>query len=582
MIFRWKLFCSYCLLALVMSAAFYVNANRFLEKRLIEESRQGLLTQARLAGIMLSQHTGGGLQGAAAQIAATSRSRVTILDTAGHVLADSGVTAEQLGELENHLSRPEVAAALQQESGESQRYSQTLKTDMLYLAMRCTVGSSPGIIRLALPLSHLDAAQSALHRILGMTAGGILVLALLFSLILSTIISRPLRTMADAAARFGIGDHSVRIPVTTDRETGYLAVVLNQMAERITEQMQRLQRDKERLDAILSGIGEGLIVLDQAGMIVLASPEFIRQFNLGGQPEGRLLVEVTRHPGIISAWNTITAAGEPLSREIYFEGTDTTLLSHWTPLASRGGQGTVAVFLDISATRRLETVRQDFLANVSHELRTPMAVIRGYAETLLDQNLLAADPEKGSRFIATIHAHTGRLTCLLDDILALSRLESSGAALKRIPLDLSELLKKVAGLYREQASSKGLSLDLDLPAAGLRRLPADPERIEQVLVNLLENALKYTSEGSIRIQAREVDDSVEVSVADTGIGIPHKDIGRIFERFYRVDAARSRELGGTGLGLSIVKHIVQLHGGTISVTSEPGIGSTFSFRITAV
>jgi two-component system phosphate regulon sensor histidine kinase PhoR len=255
------------------------------------------------------------------------------------------------------------------------------------------------------------------------------------------------------------------------------------------------------------------------------------------------------------------------------------VLIHWVPLLKNGSlEGIVAVFHDITDLKRLEKVRRDFVANVSHELRTPVTVIKGYAETLLAGEI-TADTERAQRFVGIIHDHAERLANLIGDLLSISEIESGELSLDLAPLRLEVVALRAASLLEQQARAKGISVDI----SGLDTAPsvlADHDRIEQVLVNLLDNAIKYTPDnGAVTISARDERDKVLVAVTDTGIGIPPRELPRLFERFYRVDKGRSRDEGGTGLGLSIVKHIVQLHGGTATVESTPGKGSTFSFTL---
>jgi len=297
--------------------------------------------------------------------------------------------------------------------------------------------------------------------------------------------------------------------------------------------------------------------------------------------EGKKLVEISRHPDLMEAF---TDLGKPdvdqLVREISIQPNDCTLFTHWAPLNVDGvRQGIVAVFHDISDLKKAENMRRDFVANVSHELRTPVTVIKGYAETLLD-GILESDPVRAIRFVEIIASHSERLTNLINDILTLSSLETKEAVLELNPIDVSGTISKACMLLQERAVKKNITILNESSGAALPRVMADQGRLEQVLVNLLENAIKYTPDGgSVRLFTEDDDTYVKVSVADTGIGIPFKDLPRIFERFYRVDEARTREQGGTGLGLAIVKHIVQLHDGNVSVTSEPGQGSVFSFTL---
>lgn len=572
MTFRWKLFLSYLVLALLMTGTVLLYVNWSLEQRLVDESRANLLQQARLARLLLENTHGQPPQRMAEQLGRAITARVTLIAPDGRVLADSDVRGDQVAGLENHREREEVRQALQQGSGSALRHSATLRTTMLYVAL-----SGPGpqstILRLALPLDYLDRATDSLHRVLGGAFLLVLVLASAFSVLLSRMSTSPLRLMADAAARIGLGERGVRIPVTDRDEVGNLARVLNEMADRIEGQVQTLAGEERRLDTILRGMGEGVMVLDSQGVITLVNPAFRRQFNLNGEVEGRPLAEVCRHPDLLEALEEHQRSGAEVVREVHLQLPELVLSTHWVPLGDQ--QGAVAVFHDISDLKRVEAIRRDFVANASHELRTPVAVIKGYAETLLDGGL--QDAERSRQFVQIIASHAERLTNLINDILTLSKLESKETTLICHPLDVCGLLRKAGLLMGEHTRQQGITLSIDCPEAGLPKVSADHGRLEQVLLNLLDNAIKYTPPGgTVTLAAEQRGQQVALVVSDTGVGIPAKDLPRIFERFYRVDEGRSREQGGTGLGLAIVKHIVQLHGGEIQVTSEPGRGSRFT------
>lgn len=583
MSFRWKLFVSYLLLCLVLVVGLFLAVDHLLVKRLTEESRESLLNQARLAAMMAEQQSTAKPQELVKKLGAGIRARVTLIAADGRVLGDSGVQDDRIAFVDNHAGRSEVREAMVTGSGTSLRYSTTLRTTMLYVAVRCPVQGIPGVVRLALPLERLDAAKRALHVLLGGTVLLLLVAAALLSVVFSNITSRPLREIADAAARIGIGEKGVRISLSgRSGEIGYLAQVLNDMAGRIESQMHRISSEQQRLSAILRGMGEGVMVTDRLGSVMLVNPAFMRLFGITGEVTGRPLVDICRHPDLLQAFETQRESGDEMTCEIAIPATSLVLLAHWVPLLDDSGtrQGTVAVFHDISELKRLETMRRDFVANVSHELRTPVAVIKGYAETLLD-GALEGPPDSSRRFVEIIGHHAGRLTSLINDILTLSRLEGRDADLHLLPLDIVPVVEKVRMLLEDHAGGKGLSLKVS--ASGhIPRVLGDQGQLEQVLLNLLDNAVKYTPQGgSVTVTVRPEGARVAVVVADTGSGIPGKDLSRIFERFYRVDEARSREQGGTGLGLAIVKHIVQLHGGEIKVESEPGKGSVFTVCLPA-
>lgn len=576
MSFRWKLFLSYVALSLVITGAGFGYVNHLLEKRLIEESRINLQHQAQLASMLAREQRELPPQQLAQQIGSGIRARVTLIAANGQVLGDSEIENSQVSQMENHADRPEVQQAVASGSGWSMRYSATLRTTMMYVATRCSFAHSTGVVRLALPLEYFDKAKRTLHNLLGAAVTLLLMSSLLLSAFLSNVTSKPLREIADAAARIGIGERGVRIPTGRGEEIDYLARVLNEMAMRIEDQMHRLTSEQQRLSAILRGMGEGVMVTDTRGTIMLVNPAFRKLFGLQGDVEGRPLVEVCRHPDLLHAFEEQRESGTEVTCEITIPVTNLVLMAHWVPLSGESGKrGTVAVFHDISDLKRVETMRRDFVANVSHELRTPVAVIKGYAETLLD-GALEESSERSRRFVEIIVSHSERLTNLINDILTLSKLEAKDASLALHPLDLCSTVRKAQMLMEDHARAKGIRLSASCPEPAPKVL-ADQGQLEQVLLNLLDNAIKYTPDGGdVTIQIAEAAKGVQISVSDSGIGIPSKDLPRIFERFYRVDEGRSREQGGTGLGLAIVKHIVQLHGGEISVSSQADKGSIFT------
>lgn len=581
---QWKLMASHLVLLLLMGGALFVYLNHTLESYLVAEIRENLLHEASLARLMAARDTKNlrrDAPAAASLIGREIRARVTVITMSGEVLGDSEVRPEDLPGLENHLSRPEVQEALKTGSGSSVRYSATLHTPMMYVALPFTSAEKPqGVLRLALPLSALEKAKASLHTILGASLGLAAILSLFLSYILSGVTSRTLRAMAAIASQIGKGEFGRRIPVKSRDELGELALVMNEMAGRIEAQITRIYAEKNRLNTILRGMGEGLMVTDANGVVTLVNPAFRTLFAIRDEVEGKPLIDITRRPALHDSFKMLLNTRNERVEEITLQlPEERTILTHWVPLLEADGlTGVVAVFHDISDIKRLEKVRRDFVANVSHELRTPVTVIKGYAETLLS-GALENDPERARRFFEVIHAHSERLAGLISDLLTLSELESGGVPMEPAPIALEGAVLQVSKLLEKKAEDKGIAIECS-SISGRPPVLADRGRLEQVLINLLDNAIKYTpAGGSVKIFAQDEGERVKVSVADTGIGIPPKDLPRIFERFYRVDEARSRDQGGTGLGLSIVKHIVQLHGGTVSVESAPGKGSTFSFTL---
>jgi len=581
---QWKLMASYLFLVLFIGGVFFAYLSHTLNHHLTAEIRQNLATEARLTQMIARRDIGRMRDDAPAVAAAISRearARVTIILAGGEVAGDSEIPPEQLKTVENHLNRPEVQQALKSGSGEAIRYSATVKTPMLYVAVPLkTAGGEEGVVRLALPLTALEQAKGSIRTLLAASLAVSLLAALVLSYILSRLTSRSLRTITILAKQIGRGDFSRRIPVPTRDEVGELARVMNDMAARIEEQMERTSSERNRLDTILRGMGEGLMVSDANGLITLVNPAFLDLFSLNQNVEGRHIIEIARHPALNDAFKAIVASRvERVEKMTLALGGEKHVLTHWVPLVDSGElQGVVAVFHDITDLTKLENIRRDFVANVSHELRTPVTVIKGYAEALID-GAMESDPERARRFVEIILGHSERLAALIGDLLTLSQLEAGNMNLEKTTVRPDQVARHALELLEPKAARKGIAVDCS-GLAGAPPVLADPGRLEQVLVNLLDNAIKYTPEGgSISFTVASEGTMVRIGVKDTGVGIPPKDLSRVFERFYRVDAARSRDEGGTGLGLSIVKHIVQLHGGTVGVESEPGKGSVFWFTL---
>lgn len=582
---QWKLMASYLALVILIGTILYGYLSHTLRNNLDTEIRENLFNETRLVKVMTTKEIAD-LDRDAPALARTAgkeiKARVSIIRKDGKVAGDSELTDTELLKLENHASRPEFIQAIENGQGVATRFSATLGTNMIYTALPFhTTSGQTGVIRLALPLSRVDAAMTSLGTILGASLLLAVICSLLLSYILSSITSRPLRSMAAAAARIGKGEFGSRIPISSSDEIGELAEVLNEMAEKTESQLERISAEKNRLDTILRGMGEGVIVTNDAGIVTLANPAFRALFSLDQSCIGKALIEIARQPALNNALKKVLNSREELLEElVMLVPEEKNILTHWVPLLEESKLiGTVAVFHDITDLKMLEKIRKDFVANVSHELRTPVSVIKGYAETILSegQNLPA---EKLVQFTEVIHSHAERLAHLINDLLTLSRIESGAIPLEPVPVSILSAVNRVTHLLDQKALGKEVTLTKTAALAALPDIQADPDKLEQILINLLDNAIKFTpAGGTITVDATDLGDRVRIDVKDTGIGIPAKDIPRIFERFYRVDTARSRELGGTGLGLSIVKHIVQAHGGSVAVESTPGKGSIFSFTM---
>ncbi|MDZ4186138.1 MAG: ATP-binding protein [Desulfuromonadales bacterium] len=573
---RWKLLATYLLVLFVMGSTLFVYLDRSLKEKLTGNLRNSLFHEAEITALF--SNSAPLSPPLVREIATRTAARVTIIAADGTVLADSQVEDVNLAAVENHLSRPEITAALQTGRGSAVRYSTTIGVDMLYAAVRLNpTAAEKGVIRLALPLQSVKEAQDSFRQslILAFLFAGLL--AAILSLLLIQIFSNTLQNLREGAKRFGSGDFRRKLIVTGNDEIADLARVMNAMAENLNLQMIDLEKQRNRLDTILRGMGEGLLVADRSGKVLLLNPAFTALFHVEDEALGQPLINLSRHPALHETFRRVLKGRSEETREFALES-GATLLTHWVPLLDNHELiGVVAVFHDISELKRLETIRRDFVANVSHELRTPVTVIRGYAETL-SSGLIANDPATAARFATVIKNHAERLTALINDLLTLSQLEAQGQALTLIPCDLGERLQHCCELVKPKAEEKGIHITTSPLPEG--KVLADAQRLEQILFNLLDNAVKYTpAGGAVTINVSSDGELVRIAIDDTGPGVPETARQRIFERFYRADAGRSREEGGTGLGLAIAKHLVGLHGGSIGVTNRREGGSSFFFTL---
>jgi two-component system phosphate regulon sensor histidine kinase PhoR len=385
--------------------------------------------------------------------------------------------------------------------------------------------------------------------------------------------------MIQISQKFSKGDFSRRIIKTSKDEIGELANTLNKMAEDLEGKIKEIKAQNQKLAAIFDSMIEGVIIVDKTSRIISINPTIEKIFGVSRkEAEGRFFLEAIRNNSIYEIINNVLNEGKSLSAEIDLVlPVYKTFEVNATPISENNiVGGCLVVIHDITEIRRLETIRSDFVANVSHELKTPLTSIKGFVETLLEGAL--DDKENNRNFLKIIQSHTARLDNLVDDLLSLSHLESKEIILKKTKFHLRQLTEEVISGFKSQLKNKNIEIKDELSASV--SLAADKNRIEQVITNLIDNAIKFNKEkGFIRIYAEEKNGRVKITIEDSGIGIPQKDIPRIFERFYRVDKARSRELGGTGLGLSIVKHIIELHSGSVGVESNEGFGSRFWFSL---
>lgn len=552
------------------------------------EVERELIARARIAqgeaALLLQHNDVAGLQTFCAIIAATTNSRVTILLPNGRVLADSH---EDPARMDNHADRPEVVAALQGRVAPTRRYSYTIQAEMLYVAVPLTHdGARLGVLRTALPTASLE------RRLVPLRRGIMLTAALLFGLLgattwlLNRSLNEPLRAMRQWTAELAAGKSPRRLIPAGPEAVASLAVALDRMAAAMTGHLNRISQQRNELEAVFGSMVEGVLTVDAEERIRSFNPAALTLLGLDpGKVKGRSTLEAVRNLELQRFIKATLAASDTQEGEIVLpdaKGAGRSFYLRGVPLKAEDHHATGALIVlgDVTNLRRLEAVRRDFVANVSHELKTPITSITGFVETLLDGAL--TEPDNARRFLEIIHKQAKRLHAIVEDLLALSRLEQ-GAEKQGLILTSQPLLPRIAAATETclpAATAKGITLRQECPDSLVASL--NPPLFEQALVNLIDNAIKYSPAGSnVLVSATATEEEVVISVQDQGVGIAARDQARIFERFFRVDKARSSTMGGTGLGLSIVRHIVQAHAGRITLESALGQGSTFAIHLPA-
>ncbi|MHC4940713.1 MAG: ATP-binding protein [Planctomycetota bacterium] len=510
------------------------------------------------------------------KLAAEVGNRVTIVAPDGRVLADS--SHDNVSAMENHGARPEVVAA-KSENGVAlrARYSETLGRELLYAASR--IGESEAVVRVARDYRGVQEELARVTRAFWFLVAGLIVFCVVAAVVFARRVAKPVEELTRASEAVEKGHLDTRVYPTGEDELSALGHSFNRMTEQLAESLDSARSETARLGALLEGMSEGVLAIDDTEQVSFLNGNAREILGLGSESEvvGRPLFELVRDPRILSIAQMAAEKRSPREAEIVQEGPPRrTLLVHARPVGAQGPD-TILVISDRSRMRRLERMRSDFVSNVSHELRTPLSSIAAAVETLEDEEA-RVDPETGARFVAMVKRNVVRLEALLNDILALSRLESRPETLRRVPIDLAALIRISGEELQQRAGAAGLKLHV----RGERRVlvRGDAQLLRRISDNLIMNAISYTPEGGsidVRIACNGAD--AVLTVEDTGIGIPHADLDRIFERFYRVDKARSRSAGGTGLGLAIVKHAVGLHDGSVVVESDVGERSRFTVRI---
>lgn len=571
-------------LVAVVAVAWYFF--RVIDKRTMDNARSELTVRAGLAARLIPvdafDDTPGTAQAICQEAAPLSGVRLTVINTSGKVIAD---TEHDPAAMENHASRPEMAKALQGSIGDILRYSDTVKVRMMYVAVPVNKdGRVVGVIRAAAAVPEIDRSVAVLHDKVRTMAIVILLAAALVSYLAARRVSRPVESLRATAERFGNGDFSTRAPSSCWLELAELATALNTMADRLKDRIETVYRQKNELETVLSSMVEGVVAVNARGEMMSMNQAAASLFGMDEvKDRGRHVCEVVHDPDIQAMVSTVLEKGGVADIEVEYGGAPGCWMKvRGAPLADASGRcGAVLVAEDYTQRRELDRMRRDFVANASHELQTPIAAIKGAIETL--QGGALSDPDSARQFTDMAARQAERLEQLAGDLLKLSSVEH-GMEARRIVMEvvpLADVLRAAVDSCRPAADARRISVHVRCSAEV--RVAANVRLLEQAVINLLDNAIKYSEpDKAVWVEGGETVNGVEVSVRDQGFGIESPHLDRIFERFYRVDKARSREAGGTGLGLSIVRHIAMAHGGSVRVSSVVGEGSVFAIHLPVV
>lgn len=580
----WQIFPAFLLITLFSLLAVSWYASNSLQHFFLDQTARDLKIRALLVEKQIVAHLAPlnavEVDAICKEIGKQSATRVTVILPSGQVIGDSRETPQQM---DNHADRPEIAMALKGNPGQSTRYSNTLRQQMMYVAVPLQRNQSIlGVIRTSVPITSIKGELRSIQTRIALGGLLIAVLAAWISLLISRRIIRPIEEMKKGTDRFADGDLTHRLAAPNSEELASLAEALNQMAAQLDRRIKTIVSQRNELETVLASMLEGVVAIDNEERIININA--VAAGFLDCETEecpGRNLQEVIRNSALQLFVHQSIYSKVPKEDDIslYHNG-EKTLHLQSSPLldANKEQIGTLVVFDDVTHLRRLEDMRRDFVANVSHEIKTPLTAIKGFVETLCLGDV--DKPEESERFLDIIQKHVDRLSSIVEDLLSLSRIEQEDER-KAIQIEkgkILDVLKSAMQICRSKAEEK--KIDIHPICEAHLTSWFDSSLLEQAVVNLLDNAIKYSEPNStIHLKANLIDSEVKIIVEDRGIGIAQKHLPRLFERFYRVDKARSRNSGGTGLGLAIVKHIAQAHDGNVTVESELGVGSVFTIHL---
>jgi two-component system, OmpR family, phosphate regulon sensor histidine kinase PhoR len=583
----WHLFPSFLLITVVSLMAVTWYASRSLREFFLEQTASDLESRARLFESQILRYLDPledkSIDLLCKDIGKGAFTRFTVILPSGKVAGDS---EEDPALMDTHLDRPEFIQALNNPFGMSVRYSRTLAQNMMYVGVRIIKNNRIlAVVRASIPITSIEALIRNIRNEIALGGVIIALFAAILSLAISRRITRPIEEIKRTAESISHGNFQARSQVNQSDEIGSLSDAINQMAAQLRDRIDTVMQQRNEIEAMLSSMIEGVIAVDEEEHIISMNEAAAAMFSCDvATVKGRSIQEVVRNTVLHDFVKKALTSQEPVERDIVlYSDIERIISAHGTVL--QGGDehrvGALIVLNDVTRLWRLENIRRDFVANVSHEIRTPITAIKGFVETLRDGSV--KDPKESKRFLGIVEKHVDRLEAIIEDLLSLSRIER-GAEGEHIKLHVGrirDVLITAIQVCEIKATPKNITIELS--CSDELKAAINPALLEQAVVNLIDNAVKFSDEGStILIKAAQINGQINISIHDQGCGIEKEHLPRLFERFYRIDKARSRHMGGTGLGLAIVKHIAQAHGGRVSVESTPGKGSTFSIYIPSV
>ncbi|MFH1702769.1 MAG: ATP-binding protein [Nitrospirota bacterium] len=582
----------YLILAPLLIISLEIYLSSVIKDNYISKLKESLTIQAHLIAEQIPSSFTNNLDDFSRRYKEKTGARVTIIDDSGRVLGDSDEPSEKM---ENHSNRPEIRDAEVGDVGSSVRFSKTIQKNLFYLSIAVNQDAGKRFIRLSMPLQTIETAVNKIRIRIILASLLALSVILFIGFLLTRKITKSIEDITEFSKDVASGNFSKRLFPKEKDELGELTKNISNMAQVIEKRLKQSEAEKHEVEVILKTMSDGLMLTDTKGRILLSNPAAKKFFSIESDIEDKTLMETLRKSELMELIENVVETGQTVSCEIEVTyPKELCLMTTAAPfLVKEEVSGVVLAFHDITRLKQLEDVRKDFVANVSHEIKTPITAIKGFAETLLEGAI--DDRENAPKFLNAIKNHSERLNSLVNDLLTLSRIELGDIKIEKEDVNLDDVVDTVFATLRDKVRSEGLYLKKEI-SPELHKIKADRDRLIQILLNLVDNGIKFTEDGGVTVRVRSAEfgvqsmgkivselktqhseltdfDYIEICVEDTGIGIPKKHIPRLGERFYRVDRARSRELGGTGLGLAIVKHLVKAHGWEMEVESIQGQGT---------